>query len=150
MLFLTHLRNEQWHAPMVWNSATNSEAKTLHLIHWNLCPNVTIVPFFMTTIITRILLIFCSFTRCAAEESNLLRYHSFMFLGGLKYCLSNSDIVAFRFLPWNFRNFFNMKCSMAGFSRPRTVTVRLTSCSYLYLCFCCRGSRDGERKTHQS
>ena len=48
--------------------------------------------------------------------------------------------------------FFNMKCSMAmaGFSRPRTVTVRLTSCSYLYLCFCCRGSGDGERKTHQS
>ena len=47
-------------------------------------------------------------------------------------------------------NFFNMKCFMAGFSRPRTVTVRLTSCSYLYLCFCCRGSGDGERKTHQS
>ena len=47
-------------------------------------------------------------------------------------------------------HFFNMKCSMAGFSRPRTVTVRLTSCSYLYLCFCCRGSGDGERKTHQS
>ena len=45
---------------------------------------------------------------------------------------------------------FNMKCSMAGFSRPRTVTVRLTSCSYLYLCFCCRCSGDGERKTHQS
>ena len=44
----------------------------------------------------------------------------------------------------------NMKCSMADFSRPRTVTVRLTSCSYLYLCFCCRGSGDGERKTHQS
>ena len=44
----------------------------------------------------------------------------------------------------------NMKCSMAGFSRPRTVTVRLTSCTYLYLCFCCRGSGDGERKTHQS
>ena len=46
--------------------------------------------------------------------------------------------------------FFNMKCSMAGFSRPRIVTVRLTTCSYLYLCFCCRGSGDGERKTHQS
>ena len=46
--------------------------------------------------------------------------------------------------------FVNMECSMAGFSRPRTVTVRLTSCSYLYLCFCCRGSGDGERKTHQS
>ena len=45
---------------------------------------------------------------------------------------------------------FNMKCSTVGFSRPRTVTVRLTSCSYLYLCFCCRGSADGERKTHQS
>ena len=44
----------------------------------------------------------------------------------------------------------NMKCSMAGLSRPRTVTVRLTSCSYLYLCFCCRGSGDGERTTHQS
>ena len=44
----------------------------------------------------------------------------------------------------------NMKCSTAGFSRPRTVTVRLTSCGYLYLCFCCRGSGDGERKTHQS
>ena len=46
--------------------------------------------------------------------------------------------------------YINMKCSMAGFSRPRTVSVRLTSCSYLYLCFCCRGSGDGERKTHQS
>ena len=49
-----------------------------------------------------------------------------------------------------FETFFNMKFSLADFSRPRTVTVRLTSCSYLYLCFCCRGSGDGERKTHQS
>ena len=46
--------------------------------------------------------------------------------------------------------FFNMKCSVAGFSRPRTVTVSLTSCNYLYLCFCSRGSGEGERKTHQS
>ena len=71
--------------------------------------------------------------------------------------------------PPHVLQFFNMKCSMAGFSRPRTVIVRLTSCSYLYLCFCCRGSGDGngrhtnhkpvlcsrgsgegERKTHQS
>ena len=45
-------------------------------------------------------------------------------------------------------HFFNMKCSMTGFSRPRTVTVRLTSCRRL--CFCSRGSGNGERKTHQS
>ena len=58
------------------------------------------------------------------------------------HCLINGTIFG--------KIFFNMKCSMADFSRPRTVTVRLTSCSYLYLCFCCRGSGDGERKTHQS
>ena len=41
---------------------------------------------------------------------------------------------------------------MAGFSRSRTVTVRLTSCRYLYLCFCSRpatGMGNGRHTNHK-
>jgi hypothetical protein len=64
----------------MWNSTTSSETKKLQRLHRNLYRYVTIVSLVMTMIITMIFLMFCSFTRCAAEESNLLCYHSVTFI----------------------------------------------------------------------
>jgi len=63
----------------MWNSTASSKTKKLQLFYLNLYRYVTIVPFVMTMIITRIFPMFCSFTRCAAEESNLLCYQSIVF-----------------------------------------------------------------------
>ena len=63
----------------MWNSTASSKTKKLQLFYLNLYRYVTIFTLVMTMIITRIFLIFCSFTRCAAEESNLLCYQSIVF-----------------------------------------------------------------------